>query len=122
MRKDRSIAKYEKDLKTYITPPVDMYETPDSYILFLDMPGVTKENLKIKVLDDTLVVQGKFDVPVSKDDEILFNELIYGEYKREFILSGDVDRNKINAKLDNSVLILTLGKKDEGKEIEIKIN
>lgn len=122
MRKDGSIAKREGNLKAYIMPPVDMYQTPDSYVMFLDMPGVTRENLKIKVVDDTLIIQGNFEIHVSKDDEILFNELMRGEYKREFILPGDVDKNKIEAKLVNGVLILTLGKKEESREIEIKIN
>ncbi len=110
-----------ESLKKYILPPVDMYETPDSYILFLDMPGVAKENLNIKVVGDSLVVRGKFDLPVSKGDEMLLNEIVKGEYMREFVLSGDVDRDKIGAKLTNGVLVLKLGKSDKSKEIEIKI-
>ncbi|CUS97541.1 Hsp20/alpha crystallin family protein [Candidatus Chrysopegis kryptomonas] len=121
MRRDRSIIKNEKSLRTYITPPADLYETPDAYILYIDLPGVTKENLNIKVVDNSLIVQGKFELSLPKDSDTMFSELAKGEYRREFVLAGDVDRNKIDAKLVNGVLILTLGKKEESKEIEIKI-
>ncbi len=120
MKRSRAIIRNES-LRKYIMPPVDMYETPDSYILFLDMPGVTKENLNIKVVGDSLVVRGKFDLPVSKGDEMLLNEIAKGEYVREFVLSGDIDRDKIDAKLTNGVLVLKLGKSEKSKEIEIKI-
>ncbi len=40
---------------------------------------------------------------------------------REFVLSGDVDKDKINAKLTNGVLVLKLGKSEKNKKIEIKI-
>jgi len=111
----------DKNLKKYITPPVDIYETPDSYVLFLDMPGVVKEDLSVKVVDNSLIVQGKFDIPISKDDEVLLNEIARGEYRREFMLSGDVDTDKISARLVDGVLILTLAKNEKSKEIEIKI-
>ncbi len=121
MKRTKAIVKDEKDLRRYITPAVDLFEAPDSYILFIDMPGVSKENLSVKIVDDSLVVQGKFDIPIGKDERVLLNEIADGEYRREFVLSGDVDRNKIDAKLVNGVLILTLGKSEKSKEVEIKI-
>jgi len=120
MLRDRAITK--KSFTTYITPPADLYETQDSYLIFLDMPGVSKDDLNVKVIDNRLIVQGKFEIEKPKDSEVLFNEIEKGEYRREFILSGDVDRNKIEAKLVNGVLTLTLAKREESKEIEIKIN
>jgi len=119
MLRDRAM---KKSFTTYITPPADLYETQDSYMIFLDMPGVSKDDLNVKVIDNRLIVQGKFEIEKPKDSEVLFNEIEKGEYRREFILSGDVDRNKIEAKLVNGVLTLTLAKREESKEIEIKIN
>ncbi len=72
MKKSKAMIKNE-GLRKYILPPVDMYKTSDSYIFFLDMPGVKKEDLNIKVVGDSLIVRGKFDVPVSKGDDMLLN-------------------------------------------------
>lgn len=105
----------------YILPLIDMYETPDSYILFVDMPGVTKENLDVKVIGNSLIVRGKSDIPVSRNDGVLLDEITKGEYMREFVLSDDVDRDKIEARLTNGVLILKLRKSEKSKEIEVKI-
>lgn len=108
----------------YILPLIDMYETPDSYILFVDMPGVTKENLDVKVIGNSLVVRGKSYIPVSRNarnDGVLLDEITKGEYMREFVLSDDVDRDKIEARLTNGVLILKLRKSEKSKEIEVKI-
>jgi HSP20 family molecular chaperone IbpA len=60
MLRDRAITK--KSFTTYITPPADLYETQDSYMIFLDMPGVSKDDLNVKVIDNRLIVQGKFGI------------------------------------------------------------
>jgi len=105
----------------FIAPFADIYTSKEGYHILLDIPGVLKENLKIQVEKDELVVTGKISNG-DKNVKQLYNEIFYDGYHRHFILPDDVDTDKIEANYDNGVLSLTLNKKEEFKPklIEIK--
>ena len=108
-----------KDVRQ-IVPPVDIYETPDDVVLVADMPGVTKDNLRLDIDKDELTIKGASEEQ-NNGGEKLIDECIYGEYKRTFALSDTIDREKITAKLDDGVLILTLPKQERVKPRKIAI-
>ena len=45
--------------ESWIAPVVDIFETSDDFILVANMPGVKKENVKIKIEDGSLLIMGK---------------------------------------------------------------
>jgi HSP20 family protein len=106
----------------YAQPPVDIYETDNTLILLADMPGVSKEDLEVRVDQDTLTIQGK-----AKD--LVPGEPVYREFEltgffRQFEISDDIATDKINAELKYGVLSLTLPKAEKAREkkIEVKVS
>jgi len=92
------------------SPTVDIFEDEQALTLVADMPGVPKENLTIDLRDDVLTVTGVPSVSTPKDETIILQEFEIGKYFRQFTLSEVIDQGKIEAKLTNGVLRLTLPK------------
>jgi HSP20 family protein len=102
-----------------LLPAADIWETPEEIILKLDMPGVGKDDLDIKVEGDTLAIHGK--VQGEMPDQVLYAEHRPGDYRREFSLSGDLDQNKISAAMNAGVLTVKIAKAEKVKPKRIAI-
>ena len=96
-------------------PVADIYETQNALSVILEMPGVEKNNVEIRVEDDVLNVKGQLDLSKYQGLLPLYTEYNVGHYARSFQLSSKIDQNKISAELKDGVLFLTLPKVDEAK-------
>lgn len=104
------------------TPAVDIFETEKQITLLADMPGVKAEDLTIDLRDNTLTLAGDIaPVDESSEEEILV-EYETGRYYRQFTLGEMVDQGKIDAKLKDGVLRLSLPKVEKAtpKKITVK--
>jgi HSP20 family protein len=107
------------------TPRADVHENDNNFVVQLDLPGVEKDNVKVKFEDDTLVVSGERKYESNIDEKNFHRvERIYGSFTRSISVPKDVDSEKISASFKNGVLEITLPKTEEvkPKEIEIKVN
>jgi HSP20 family protein len=104
-----------------LTPSADIVETPESYVLMLDMPGVTRESLSISMEQNILKVRGTVEPSHTQSGEMLFREIRATGYDRSFNLGAGVDRSRIDAAYDQGVLTVTLPKREEMKPREITI-
>jgi HSP20 family protein len=102
-------------------PNADIYETNDALTVILEMPGVEKNNVDVRVEDDVLRVTGQLDLSKYKGLVPLYTEYNIGNYARNFRLSNKIDQNKIAAELKDGVLWLTLPKAEEAKPRTIEI-
>ena len=97
------------------TPKVDVIETETSYEVQLAAPGISKDDFKIEVSNNSLTVSGERKFSNEKSDRNFRSiETQYGSFSRSFTLPENVDGTKINAKYNNGILELTLPK-DEKK-------
>ena len=105
----------------YAPPPVDIYETPNSLVLLADMPGVPKENLEVRVHQNTLTIQGKAQHLVK--GEPIYREIELTGFFRQFEISEEIATDKINAELKCGVLSLNLPKSEKAKpkKIDVKV-
>ena len=92
------------------TPDVDIFETDRDITLLADIPGVKPENLSIDLRDDVLTISGETDNFRSAGQVDIIAEYESGKYYRQFTLSEMIDQAKIDAKLNDGVLRLTLPK------------
>lgn len=92
------------------TPQVDIFETDTELVLLADMPGVRAEDLNIDLHDDTLSLSGDVRPFEGPEESDILIEYEVGKYYRQFALSEIIDQDKIDAKLENGVLNLTLPK------------
>ena len=102
-------------------PVADIYETQNALSVILEMPGVEKNNVEIRVEDDVLNVKGQLDLSKYQGLLPLYTEYNVGHYARSFQLSSKIDQNKISAELKDGVLFLTLPKVDEAKHRTIQV-
>jgi HSP20 family protein len=103
-------------------PATDIIETDNGFVIYLDMPGVAKEDLVIDLNEDEIKVSAKTSYPSPAEEKLGHVEFGNGEYSRGFTLSQIVDKEKIRATLKNGVLELTLPKAEKAvpRKIEIR--
>ncbi len=92
------------------SPEVDIFETDADIVLLADMPGVKAENLNIDLRDNTLTIKGDVSPFEGPDEEDIVIEYEVGQFARQFSLSDTIDQARIEAKLEDGVLRLTLPK------------
>jgi HSP20 family protein len=102
-------------------PSADIYETQDALTVILEMPGVEKSNVDVRVEDGVLNVLGKLDLSKYQGLQPLYIEYNVGHYSRSFQLSSKVDQSKIAAELKDGVLSLTLPKVEQAKPRNIEV-
>lgn len=105
----------------YLIPAVDIYETEDKYIILADMPGATKDSIEVSTEDEILVFSAKVS-EVDKEWKPLDTEFKLYDYKREIRIGNKIDSDKIEAKYENGVLTLELGKSEQIKPRKIAVN
>ena len=106
--------------ETY-TPPIDIHEGPEGLILEADIPGATEQGLQIQLEDNVLNLYARIEAPVPEGARLIHEEYRVGDYHRSFILSDEVDRERITAELKNGVLRLLLPKADRARTRRIEI-
>lgn len=108
--------------ESWIAPLIDIYETDDDYFLSAYLPGVTKENVKIKLEDNNLVIMGRVDYETLINRKYVLKEMEVGNFYRRFKISDSIDESKVDAKLENGILTVKLPKHEriKPKTIEIK--
>ncbi len=103
-------------------PVADMVETDEGYRITMELAGVTKEDVKLNLVENMLTVKGekRNDLQISEKNFYRI-ERYFGNFQRTFHLGEKMDVNKIHATFKDGILTITLGKKEESKPREISI-
>lgn len=103
-------------------PAVDIAETKDDFQVKVEIPGMNKDDLKIKLQENVLTVQGeKKQEKETKEQNYHRMERSYGSFCRSFRLTSPVRQDKIDASYKDGVLSINLPKAEEAKTKEIEI-
>ncbi len=103
-------------------PPIDIYETPDGLVLYADLPGVASEGLDLQVQDNRLTLFGRVTSDSPGTAQMFHQEYHIGDFLRSFILSDEVDHDRIKAKLTNGVLRVELPRAPRAKPRRIEVS
>jgi len=104
-----------------VCPRADIFETPDAFVVKLDMPGVTKESITVTADAQVLSVNSARTIDDSEHGVFLVNEIGRKTYQREFRLGRGMKLDAISAEYSDGVLLVTLPKADEVKARHISI-
>jgi HSP20 family protein len=104
-----------------LVPPVDIIEDGEGITVRADLPGVSRENLSIGVDGDTLTVEATVSLGEAAHVQPVYAEVRTAQYKRSFVLSRDLDTERINASIRNGVLTLQVPKREQAKPRRIEI-
>ena len=92
----------------YYVPNTDIFETEDALTVVMEIPGVEKKDIEVKLENDVLRVEGRIDFSKYEGLDPLYTEYNVGHFARAFTLSREVDQQQIAAQLEDGVLKLTL--------------
>ena len=106
-------------------PRVDIVEEKDAFELAADLPGLTKDDIKIEIHDNVLTLRGEKKLEEeNKDKNYRLAERYSGEFVRTFTLPENVNKDGIEAQFHDGVLKVGIPKieKAKPKQIEVKVN
>jgi HSP20 family protein len=107
-----------------LAPPSDVHETPEGVVIRMELPGVSREHVEIRVRGTRIDVYGeKPPDKAGEDASYLCLERRFGRFHRAFDVSGSVNLNRIRAVLREGVLALFLPKVPDrrGREVRVPI-
>ncbi len=100
----------------------DVKEREDAYVVFADVPGMKEGDIDVSLDNGVLSVSGARVGEEKKEGETWYlYERQHGSFNRSFRLPAEVDAEKIEARLSEGVLTLTIPKRPEAQPRKIKI-
>jgi HSP20 family protein len=104
-------------------PPMDVVETADEVLCHIEVPGLSSNDLEIRVEDKTVIVAGekKYSEQDEKEGGFRSIERRYGRFERSFTLPHTVDTNNVRARHENGVLTIVLPKVEASKPRRVQI-
>ncbi|HCR71586.1 MAG TPA: hypothetical protein DIW23_09095 [Anaerolineae bacterium] len=98
---------------------VNVREEEDAYTLYALVPGLKAEDLNIQVLENVVSIEGEYKADDNAD--FVLNEIPQGEFRRTLRMPAEIDAEKVEAKIVDGVLTLTLPKAESARPKKIKI-
>ena len=102
-------------------PRTNISEKDNTFVLTVEMPGISREDVDIRVEGDRLLIKGGTEA-TTEDKESNRSEYRAMRYERSFTVGNDIDAAKITAKMENGVLAVTLPKSEEKVGRTVKIS
>lgn len=104
-----------------LLPAVDIIEDQSGIILRADVPGVSKDNLNVRVEGGHLLIDADISVQVPEQLNVLYAEVRGGAYHRAFALSNELDSAAVEANLKDGVLTIRVPRTERAKPRKIEI-
>jgi HSP20 family protein len=92
------------------TPPVDLYETPATFILTAELPGLAREDIEIQAEESRVIIRGERNSGQVRCDQFHRVERGHGRFSRTFLLPEPIDVDGVTADLKDGLLTLTIPK------------
>lgn len=109
-----------RDRKVF-SPRTDIIENSDQYLVIADVPGADDSSVSITLEKNVLSIEARTNTSAPEGHTLVLSEFGMGDYARSFVLSDQIDREKIEASVKNGVLRLVLPKSGPAKAHQIKV-
>ncbi|MCE9577197.1 MAG: Hsp20/alpha crystallin family protein [Deltaproteobacteria bacterium] len=104
------------------TPTFEVKETAEAFVVRADLPGVKESDLDVSVHNGVLSISGSRAAEQRQEgDSFYVYERQFGSFSRSFGLPESADAEKVEARLEQGVLQLTIGKKVQAKPRKIEL-
>lgn len=107
-----------------LMPKTNIIDSAEKLVFTFEIPGMKKEDIKVAISDRLLTVGGSRESHLNSDDERLVREeILSGEFERQFTLPEAVRTDAVQAEYTNGILRIEFEKKDEVKprQVEVKV-
>ncbi|MEO0198986.1 MAG: Hsp20/alpha crystallin family protein [candidate division WOR-3 bacterium] len=103
------------------SPPTNVYETSKDFIILMEIPGVSKDDVKVEVHGNSILVRGLRKDPVCSGDAVFHNmEIHFGRFEKVIQISAGFDNDKVKVTYTNGFLKIVIPKKSK-RVVEIDI-
>jgi len=103
-------------------PSVDVTETDDAYVIEADLPGLSKDDIELVIVDNVITLKGeRRNEHEEKAKGYHRFERYYGGFQRSFEIPGGFNGDKVTAQMSNGVLQVTVPKREEAKPKQIQV-
>jgi HSP20 family protein len=92
-------------------PRADVYETPDSYVLVLELAGLTAEDFEVHATEDQVTVSGQRQIGTVTDGRFVLVERGQGAFSRAFSFPQPIAMHDVTADFSHGLLTVTLPKR-----------
>ncbi len=99
----------------------DVIETEDAILVQADIPGADEKMVELTLEKNVLTINAYPELDAPKGYSLAYAEYGVGDYQRSFVLSDEIDRDKIEARVKNGVLNLRLPKSGAARTRKIAI-
>ena len=110
------------DASAVFTPAVDIEETPEEFVVRVDLPGVAQKDVKVSLMGDTLTIRGERrpENPTREGNPHRL-ERVHGTFERSFTLGGLVSSDKVKAQYRDGVLEVRIPKAEAARARDIEV-
>jgi HSP20 family protein len=133
---EKQLSKLGRDLQQFVervvplvdegqdfTPSCDITETDAEFDIHVDLPGLSKEDIELRVTNKVLSIKGERKTAFADDPRYVRRERKHGVFSRTFALPDDVDTDNIEANFNNGVLAIHVPKVQQSEDAKsININ
>ena len=105
----------------FVAPAASVSEEGDGYRLQVELPGVNKEGLEISTDGNEMTITGRRSLPAI-DGTVVHQESRRDNFRRSFEIDPSIDVNKINARIEQGLLTVTLPKAEHVKPRRITVS
>jgi len=115
----------ELERKLEWSPAVDIKETDKEYLVRAELPGLSRDDVKVTLEDSVLTIEGeRRQEKEEKDEKVHRVERFYGSFCRSFTLPGDANATGIRAESKDGILTVHVPKLaiEKAKAVQIKVN
>jgi HSP20 family molecular chaperone IbpA len=119
-----NVSKPEESRRDAVLPPVDVIEDATGITLYADLPGVSREQLNLRVEADTLSIEGEVALTTPEGLHASHAEVSVPRYRRAFTLSKELDADKVNAEFAQGLLRVRIPKAEHAqpRKIAVQVN
>lgn len=104
-------------------PAVDLWETPEAYVMNVTLPGVSQEDLELEVSGDTLTIRGeRKPAPRAENAVYHIQNIGYGRFSVAYTLPVPINAQGVTADYRDGILEVRLPKVETAKTRTIKVN
>src|SRR5262249_41246295 len=96
-------------------PPVDVYETPNDFVVAVEVPGVDPSSIDVTAVGCVLTLKGAKDADSLPDPQVHLRERTFGSFHRQITLPNEVDFDRAEATIDHGVLNIRIPKRASGQ-------
>jgi HSP20 family protein len=102
--------------------PMDAYREDGTFVVHLDLPGVTTESIDLTVEQNVLSIHAERKPPVGDSAEKVVDERSYGVFSRQLFLGDTLDADRLEADYDAGVLTIKIPIAEKAKPRRIEVS